>query len=255
MVLYARLYHFYRTALMRSIRLVTFVVMVSLILYLIANRLEPKFAVFFFNLFVMFEVFFHYKVSHIVPSVPATKNKKETKFDSFTMPAVYGFVTETKTSRIMKRLIKYPQIQLVLQKANITEKELPMKDIDKELLAQSAFETAQTFKGKFVTSIDVFVAYLFLIEKDSQLLFAKQLKLADLFNILYWVRLEMPEEETPKEVRIKATGGGIGEELVSGWTPETKKYTAQFTTYALRTEPRARFKRHRSRTVYYEINC
>ena len=172
-----------------------------------------------------------------MPTVPLAKNKKETKYESFTLQAVYGFVTETTTIGIIKHLMEYPQIQLVMQKANISEKDIMLKDIPKDVLAESAFETAQTFKGKYVTTLDVFTSYLFLIEKDSKLLFAKQLKIDDIANIMYWVRLEMPEEENPKKVRARFSSEGIGEALVSGWTPETKKYTAQFTTYSLRSEP------------------
>ena len=233
----AHLYHTYRTALMRSIRLLTFVMLLSMILYFVANDISPNVPVFLFNLFVMFEVFFHYKISRATPSVPVAKNKEETMYESFTMPALYGFVTEPNTSRIIKKLISYPQIKLVLQKANITSEDLIVSDVDKKILAQSAFQTAQTFKGKYVTTLDVLVAYLFLIEKDTKILFAKQLKITDLYNILFWVRLDMPEEEEPKQLRARFNGGGIGEALNSGWTPETKKYTSQFTSYALRSEP------------------
>jgi len=232
-----RLYHFYRTALVRSLRLVVFVVLFALIVYQVAYNLSPKFAVLLFNLFVMFEVFFHYKISKMTPQIPLSKNKKETMFESFTMQALYCFIAEPKTSGVIKQLMKYPQIQLVMQKANITKDELVLRDVDKKLLQESTFETAQTFKGTFVTTLDVFVAYLFLIESDTKLLFAKQLKLADLYNILYWVRVDMPEEEAPPKLRVPITGAGIGEVLSSGWTPETKKYTVQFTNYALRTEP------------------
>lgn len=237
MFLYASIYYLYRKALVRAIRLLLFAILLSLILYLFVIDVSPKFAVLFFNLFVMIEVFFHYKISRIMPTVPLAKNKKETKYESFTLQAVYGFVTETTTIGIIKHLMEYPQIQLVMQKANISEKDIMLKDIPKDVLAESAFETAQTFKGKYVTTLDVFTSYLFLIEKDSKLLFAKQLKIDDIANIMYWVRLEMPEEENPKKVRARFSSEGIGEALVSGWTPETKKYTAQFTTYSLRSEP------------------
>jgi len=185
----------------------------------------------------MIEVFFHYKISRAIPSIEVSKNKKETMHDSFTMQALYGFVLFPTTEGVIKELIKYPQVKLVMEKANITHKELVFNNLEKDVLAESAFETALTFKGKFVTTLDVFIAYLFLIEKDTKLFFAKQLKTADIANIVHWVRATMPEEETPKKWLIHFYGEGIGEPLVSGWTPETKKYTSQFTSYALREEP------------------
>lgn len=172
-----------------------------------------------------------------MPPVEISKNKKEKMYDSFTLSAIYGFVTEPKAEGIIKRLMEFPQVKLLMQKANISEKDIVFNNIPKTVLAESAFATAQTFKAHYVTTLDVFISYLFLIEKDTKLLFAKQLKITDIANIVYWVRHEMPEEENPKQVRARFTSEGIGEALVSGWTPETKKYTAQFTTYALKTEP------------------
>jgi len=185
----------------------------------------------------MVEVFFHYKISRITPDVLVLKNKKDSMYDSFTLQSLLGFVTQSKTEGVIKELIKYPQVKLVMEKANIAHKEIIFTDISKTLLAESAFETAQTFKGKYVTTLDVFIAYLFLIEKDTKLFFAKQLKIVDIANIVYWIRRTMPEEENPKKWRVHFSGEGVGDALVSGWTPETKKYTAQFTAYALREEP------------------
>lgn len=237
MFLYVRIYHFYRTALLRSIRLLLFALLLFLIFSQITHGIPPRFPVFLFNIFVMVEAFFHYKIGRALPTVEVANNTKEHLYDSFTMQALYGFVTESTTSGVIKRLITYPQVKLIMEKANIAREEIPLTEVTKELLSQSAFETAQTFKGKYVTTLDVFIAYLFLIEKDTKLLFAKQLKTEDIANIMYWIRLVMPEEETPKKWRVHFAGEGIGEELVSGWTPETKNYTAQFTSYALREEP------------------
>jgi ATP-dependent Clp protease ATP-binding subunit ClpC len=215
--------------------------LLSLLLVVIGYQLSQhgptNIPIFLLNMLVIMEVYFHYKVSKVVPSLPVEKNNGKDIFQSFTRQALYGFVTENKTSKIMKNLLRHPQIDLILEKADILHKDLVMQDLDKNLLAQSAFDVARTFRGKFVTTIDVFVAYLFLTEKDTKLLFAKQLKTEDLYNLLYWVRLEHPEEETPKKLRVRFTGQGIGEELVSGWTPETKKYTANFTANTLREEP------------------
>lgn len=249
MILYAKLYYWYRTALVRSIRLVIFVLLLLVILFQMSQGSAPKIAQFLFNIFVIVEVFFHYKISKVSPSVTITKNNGKDIFQSFTMPALYGFVTEQKTSSVIKKLIEFPQIKHILEKAAISHKELPLVDVDKEVFAKSAFDVSKTFKGKFVTTMDVLVAYLFLIEKDTRLLFAKQLKAADLYNIIYWARLEFPEEENPKKMRIHFAGGGIGEALVSGWTPVTKKYTASFTSASLRNTPLIRGREAEFKTV------
>src|SRR5476651_864659 len=229
MVLYAKIFYFYRTALARAIRMLVFLILLTIIFSQIPHNTVPRFMVFFLNVCVMIEIFFHYKICKAVPKKTVDKNKgKELleMYESFTMPALYGFTTYSTTSHVMRHIMEYPQVKLIMQKADMTHADVPLHDVDKDLLAKSSFQVSQVFKGKFVTTMDVFTAYIFLIEKEDRLLFAKQLKTDDLYNMLYWTRLEHPEEETPKKIRVRFDGGGIGEVLNSGWTPETKKYTA-----------------------------
>lgn len=227
MIEYVKIYHFYRGALLRTIRLIFFSLLFYLELNQFAQDASVKMSLFFFNLFVMFEVFFHFGISRVNPKIVVGKNNGNI-FNSFTLQALSPFVSEHTTSRIIKKLIKHPQVKLFMQKANIAKKDLIYVDMDIDLLAKSAFDTTNTFKGKFVTTNDIFVAYLLLIEKEKKLLFAKQLKSEDLYNISSWLRQNFSQEENPKKIRVKLTGGGIGETLVSGWTPETKNYTTQF---------------------------
>ena len=237
MRVYAKLNQWYKTALIRSIRLLVCVLLLFLISLLYSKELSLKIPLFLFNVFLMVELFFHYKIGHAAPDIVLEKNDKKDIYRSFTLQAVSGFITEPKTSEIIRKLSKLPQIKVILQKANITSKELVFTDLPVDVLAESAFDTAKTFKAKYVTTIDVFIAYLLLIEKDAKLLFAKQMKIDDLYNILYWTKIEYPEEENPKKVRVHFDGSGVGEALVSGWTPETRKYTANFTSFAIRQEP------------------
>ena len=237
MKLYAQIYHFYRTARMRTVRLLMFFFLLALIAAGFTNKLPAQFPLFFFNIFVMVEVFFHYKICRATPSVSVEKNDGKDVYTSFTLPVLHLVLTEDKTSTLIKKLMNLPQVKLLMQKANISASDLPLKDLPKEVLVQSAFETSQTFKGKFVTTLDVFVSYLLLLEDEDRILFAKQLKTIDLYNILFWVRLQYSEEENPKKLQVHFWGGGIGEAFTSGWTPETTKYTTNFTSVALGKEP------------------
>lgn len=237
MEFYAKIYHFYRTALARTARLFIFTFLLILVLYLFANHQSPKIPEFLFNCFVMSEIFFHFKISKMMPSVPTEKNNGQDIFQSFTMQALYGFIVDQKSPAIIRRLLSYPQVKLILEKSNLSHKDISFKDVDKKILSKTAFEVCQTFKGKFVTTVDVFVAYLFVTENDTKLLFSKQLKSEDLYNLVYWARLEYPEEEKPIHKRIHFSGAGIGDSFVTGWTPETKKYTSDFSSVAINEEP------------------
>jgi len=185
----------------------------------------------------MIEIFFHYKIGKVVPKVTVDKNNGQNIFDSFTLPATTFFITGTHKGTGIKKLFKSRQIKRFMQKANITEKDIVVKDLEARLLASSAFEAAKTFKGKFATCLDIFTAYLMLTEPETKLLFAKQLKTEDLNNLLFWLRAEYPHEESPPKTRLHFTGGGIADGLITGWTLETKKYTLNFTYQALKNRP------------------
>jgi len=222
---------------MRAVRLLLFTLLLWILLQQISVGNQPNFTQLLFNLFIMIELFFHFKVSRIMPTRTLEKNTTKQYEESCTLEALYGFIAEIKTSSIIKSLLTYPQINALLQKATIAKKDITMIDIQKELLLQSAFDVAKTLHGTYVTTIDLFIAYLFLTEKDTKLLFSKQLKTEDVATIASWVRQAFPQEERPKKTRIRFYGTGFGEALISGWTPETKKYTADFTAYSLRDEP------------------
>ncbi|MBU4015902.1 ATP-dependent Clp protease ATP-binding subunit [Patescibacteria group bacterium] len=241
MELYAKLNLYYKRAYIRSIRLVFFLFIITLIIYQLLSDQSLhsiKITLFLFNLFLMNEIFFRYKINKAKPGLTIDKNKGKNIFDSFTLPALSLLINEGARSEfaLIKKLFKYPQIRCFMQKTNIREKDIVMHPIAAKTLASSALEVARTFHGKFVTTLDVFIAYLLFNESEDKLLFAKQLKSDDLNNLVYWLRQEYPAEENPRKKRLQFTGGGIGEALIAGWTPETKKYAFNFTCSALKNK-------------------
>lgn len=237
MKMYAKLYHFYRTALIRTVRLFVFSLLLFLIVYQLSNNYLSSGAQFLFNVFLMIEIFFHYKIGRAMPSHAVTENKNNDIFESFTLPALAGFISYHDSTTIIKKLLGIPQVQTLLQKANIAKNEMVFPDVDKNELAQKAYGITKSYKGTYVTTIDVVLAYLFLTEPETKLFFKKKLKNEDIETIMYWLRREFSQEEKPHKTRVKFEGSGIGEALVSAWTYETKKYTDNFTYYALREEP------------------
>ncbi len=172
-----------------------------------------------------------------MPYLTVGKNKGQDVFSSFTLSAVSLFVSYKDSYSIIKKLLAYPQVRVFMQKASMSSKDIPIVPVTTKILSSSALEVAKTFKGKFVTTLDIFIAYLMLTESQSKLFFAKQLKTDDLNNLLHWIRYEYADEESPLKHRLRFTGAGLGEFLTSGWTPETKKYTLNFTYSALNNKP------------------
>lgn len=183
----------------------------------------------------MAEVFFEFKIARIRPRVQALETK--TSLDSFTLPVLGIFLNNGKTADIAKELSKKPQTIFMLEKADISSKEIQFINIDKKELANYALELVKTLKGKYITTMDIFAAYLLLTEDKTKLLFNKKLKKEELMHILYWARTSFDYEENPKSLKVSFSGEGLAEEWVFGWTIETKKYMIDLTPEVLSRKP------------------
>src|SRR5438876_10826689 len=153
MEIYARLHLYFKKAYIKSIRLFIFFFLISLVVYQVASHQSPRIAIFLFNLFLINEIFFRYRINKMTPSVTVNNNKGNI-YDSFTLQATSLFLSEKNTQRVVKKLIKYPQIRRLLQKANIYEKDIIMHPIpiSMEVLKASSLDVSKTFHGKFVTT-------------------------------------------------------------------------------------------------------
>jgi ATP-dependent Clp protease ATP-binding subunit ClpC len=171
----------------------------------------------------MLEIFFKFKITKLSPKVEVSNNSGD-PLDSFSLELLGILETQKTLSSIIKKLITLLQIQFIILKADLKPEEIILIDGDKKILVQSAFNLAKEAKGKYVTTMDFFTAYLLLVEPSAKILFNKKLEVEDLKNILLWARHVHNEEEASKQTIVNFAGEGIAEEWVYGWTLETRKY-------------------------------
>jgi len=233
---YAHMYYLYRSALGRTIRLVGFVLLVLLIISDFGQDTVPRIALFFLTLLMMFETFFHFKIARLHPESKVTPQTAHW-LDSLTMPVLYAGIAKSQTEGFLDELVKLPQCQFFLERIGITPQELPHIDVSRPDIYKKAGELVLALKGQYITSVDVLAAYLLIIESQSKLLFSHKVTGDELTRILYWARMSFPDEEHGRKIRFDFEGGGFADGLASGWTPETQKYTSDFTKEALARKP------------------
>lgn len=255
---YAKIYYFYQSALVRSIRLLILIgLFLSFTPYIFSGKIA-NIPLFFLSLFLMWETFFYFKIARTPPTISVTENDGKKILSSATTPVLYASFHHDNTTVLTQELLTYPQAQFVLYKAAITQKEFPHEDMEKEKLLQEAMDVARITGGTFITTMDVVGAYLLLTEGRTKLLFSKNIKPQEFLEIVRWARFDFPHEETPKKLRIHFAGGGLGEALVTGWTLETKKYTKNFsitsTTKPLLVGRQQEYKRMRESLIRKENN-
>ncbi len=238
---FALTYFWYRSPLIRVLRLLAFVVFGLVSILGIINKFTPNLSIILFSLFLIFEVFFKFKIAKLTPKTEVAANTGDV-LDSFSLEILGIFEAKKTLSEIVKELIKLPQVKFIIVKADLKETEVVLIDSDKAILSQNAFNLAKELKGKYVTTMDFFVAYLLSIEPSAKLLFNKKLKDEDIKNILLWAKSVFTKEEANKKMELTLAGEGIAEEWVYGWTLETEKYMLDLSHEFLneKTEPMGR---------------
>lgn len=230
-------YSFYNSFFCKLLRIVVFFVLFYVYIASFFSGQVSFQALGFFALFVMFELFMHYKVGRTRARFTVQENKTSDPTLSITRIAFTPFVLHLSFGKAIASYISFPQVRFILDKADISLKEIQYVDFSQKELFQKSFEIVQKTKGKYITSMDVFAAYLLLSEQKTKLLFAKKLKPEDLFKILLWAKNEYPKAEYYQPIEFHAYGEGLGEFFVEGWTPETKKYSQDITRIALQKRP------------------
>ncbi len=190
---------------------------------------SPTFFLALFNIFVMIEIFYRYKISLVQSKKIVPEVEEKDALHVMSLQALSSMHASSLAYDVVKDLLRYPQVHFFLERAAISPQELVKNDLGNALLPQEAYSLVRSINGKRIITVDILASYLLLSEEKTQLLFNKKLKPKDILAILQWTRLIYPQEEEHQRFHIEGNGGGLGESLVIGWTPETKNYTRNFT--------------------------
>lgn len=236
MQVYATLYYMYKSAAVRTLRLLLFFSLIIWIFAEIGSSGTIKLPLFLFNLFLMSEAYYRFRIAKNHPTVLISENTTDIH-QSCTMPLLYANIAHPRLSSFLHELMTLPQVSFLLQRIMVEQKEIRVIEMQKDDLIRYAVELVKTLHGQYITTMDVVAAYLLLSESQTKLLFTKKIKPEEMLQVLYWARKIHSSEEHSKKTLVHFSGGGIGEVLTTGWTLETKKYTRDFSSTALRRPP------------------
>lgn len=220
------IYLIYRSVEARFVRIAIPLIILLWIPLMLITHDSPNFLIFLFNLHIMSEIFYRYKVCTFRTNGVVSQASDPHSALSLEAASVLHGSPQIKT--VFKRLMSHQQVVFALQRMGFAPVDVPLIDCDLASLLTEAFQRAKSANGQKITLVDILVGYLSLTEKNSRFLFSHKLKVDDLYHISLWTRMTYPHEELKKEFHIASSGGGIGQWLISGWTLETKKYTQVF---------------------------
>lgn len=233
---YAKIYYIYRAPVAKLLRLIVFGILLTAIFAAFRDSYTPSAIIGLLIFFTMWEVFFFFKVCRIRPKISAESNN-DNVYDSFTLEALSAYAASNTAYSVIKKILRSPNVAFILKKANIEPKEIKSINTTKDEIAKLALKLAKINNGLFITTTDIFGAYILYTEPQTKLLFSKEIKEAEFIHILYWARARYKSEEQKRPIRAEFLEQGIGEDWVYGWTLETKKYTVDITNQALKEKP------------------
>lgn len=190
-----------------------------------------------YTLFMMNELFIFARVNRTRPHT-GIKNVSGSLTEAVSFSALTLYQEAENISHLAKMLVEKKENRFILEKIgqgfHLQEKNQP-----KELLLQKAAELVATTGGRYITEVDLFVAYLFLYEEETKYFQNNDLKSQDVVNILHWARNKFSVDKFPS-VDLVYRGSSFGDFLVYGWDVEIRKYTVDFTSRVLnlRTSPK-----------------
>lgn len=214
----------YRSFFVRAIR---FLIFFSLCMEIGINLqggkvVFPWIGIFF--IFCIIEIFFRYKIENVIPQISISSVKADELYRSSTRVLLEKMVSARNGKDLILGLFKLPQGNFFLQKIGITNVAEQVVDVPVQNLLDKAVEITKAVSGQFLTSSDVLGAYFVLTENQTHILLQRQLRVEDVPSIVLWCRLHS-SEEIIKKTGVSYGGFCLGDSLLTGWTPEVKKYT------------------------------
>lgn len=230
-------YQFYASIVIRIVRFFIAGVLIAFCLLQQREGALPTIPAFFLIWFLLFEMFFRFSLSQIRPAKTIEQVTPETAKESATMPILLALARSRTFEKAMQKLWPLPQVKFVTRKAGILRRELSFIPVSEDEVWEKALDIAKQRGGTVITSMDIFAAYLYVSELQTQLLFLKEIRPTELPIIVRWATVHFPYEEHPQKTRVTFTQSGIGETLTTGWTPNTQKYTFDLTSQILSKQP------------------
>lgn len=227
-------YYFLEKPLCKVARVLLFFLLLTFVSLALMYGFSLKLPLLFLLLGIMAETFFHFKLAVLYPTHKLA-DKPTDMLTAATMPVLALYMI-TSPKSFVSFMISQEEIRFFLSRMLTHKTEILAIQIDKEVLFAKAAEYASQTHTNYIDTPHLFAAYLVLSEPQTHVLFTKKLKEIDLLRLIVWTSLTFPKRQEEKK-HFQVIGEGYGEALVHGWTYETKKYTTDWTTEALRTQP------------------
>ncbi len=236
---YSKIFHFYNSIPLRIVRILFLLIVLFMSYDSYIHNVFSNLPLFLLCLYLILEIFITFKIGRTLPRITVLENQaKKTKdiLESLTIRCL-GIWANKKIANVLKKTLNTKSVKFILGKIDAKANEIKIIEIPKEDVLKKAYDIAREIKVNYITTSDIFAAYLLLTEDKTKFLFNKKIKKEEFLHIVYWSHVHYPQFEKIDPIRVKFFGKGLAEDWVSGWTLETKKYTIDITSEVVLKEP------------------
>ncbi len=223
---YYFLYYFFDNSVIRWLRVLIFFG-IGVIVYF--NLKNPTFIMHLLPVYfvlILQEFFIHFKLENSIPSKKISDNVLHViECADFKTRAI---LERKKTvAEVIKELLGEGEVKYFnkLLQYSYAKNEV---DISEEHVLQKAAALVHTVEGSYIHGVDVYAAYLLLLDSQNKTLFEKGIDEKDIITILSWVRKQYGIDRK-KQHHLKFTGSGAFDFFVFGWNQQLLQYAYNFT--------------------------
>ncbi len=230
---YYFLYFFFDNQLIRWIRVGVFLA-IGIFVYLnlhdsrIITRLLP-----FYFILILQECFIHFKLELGKPKKKVSDDVSH-PIESVDFKLRAMLERHPTVEKAMKEIKNNREVQYFNRLLAITYPKHEFAASEEDLL-KKAYEISQRAGGVYVHPIDLYAAYLLMLDDSTKFLFNQELDEKDIITVLSWTRKQFLIDVSRKR-HISFTGSGVFDFFVFGWSAQLQKYAVNYTDEVLDSE-------------------
>ncbi len=228
-------YRFFNTSFVIVARYVIFFVFISVLFLTIQDLQIAKGVLACYILFIVNELFIHLRINKIQPHTTIDRVTESTLADAMFFRSRHALAQSRTGYDFAIRLARMPESQFLMQKITGVA-QVPQSNVSTDAILKRAYALVTSVKGRYITALDLFAAYLLLSEPETKQLQKVDMMEQDLINMYYWSRNTYKVDEKNKPFSLVFRGDGTFDFFVFGWNYELKKYARSMTSQVLATK-------------------
>lgn len=224
------LYYFFDNPLIRWARVISFFVIGFFVYINLGNEIFILHILPLYFLLILQEFFIHFKLENGLPPKSVTEDFKH-PIECVDFKTRVLLERNTKVMKIMKEIARNSDVHYFNKLLNFSFGVVPTS-ISEEDILKKANELVKDIEGKYIHSIDIYAAFLLLLDLEEKTLFQNDITEKDILNVLSWVRKQY-KVDMYFHTGLHFTGSGVFDFFIYGWSAQISRYATNFTREAL----------------------